>query len=51
MEQAPMRERAEEYTSSPNLVRNLVNEGCEQAREVARKTLEEVRQSMGLEYR
>lgn len=50
-EQAPMRERAEEYTNNPNLVRNIVNEGAEEAREVARKTLEEVRQAMGLEYR
>jgi tryptophanyl-tRNA synthetase len=50
-EQAPMRERAEEFSNNPNLVRKVVNEGNEQAREVARKTLEEVRQSMGLEYR
>ena len=50
-EQAPMRERAEEFTNNPNLVRKVVNEGNERAREVARKTLEEVRQSMGLEYR
>lgn len=50
-EQAPMRERAEEYIDNPNLVRSIVNEGAEEAREVARKTLEEVRQSMGLEYR
>ena len=50
-EQAPMRERAEEFIDNPNLVRKVVNEGSEQAREEARKTLEEVRQSMGLEYR
>ena len=50
-EQAPMRERAEEYTNNTNLVRSIVNEGAEEAREVARKTLEEVRQAMGLEYR
>jgi len=50
-EQAPMRERAEQYTDNPNLVRSIVNEGREAAREVARKTLEEVRQAMGLEYR
>ncbi len=50
-EQAPMRERAEEYINNPNLVRKIVNEGAEEAREVARKTLEEVRQAMGLEYR
>jgi tryptophanyl-tRNA synthetase len=50
-EQAPMRERAEEFSNNPNLVRMIVNEGAEQARDVARKTLEEVRQAMGLEYR
>lgn len=50
-EQAPMRERAIEFTENPNMVRNIVNEGCEAARETARKTLEEVRQAMGLEYR
>lgn len=50
-EQAPMRERAEEFIDNPKLVRKVVNEGSEQAREEARKTLEEVRQSMGLEYR
>ena len=50
-EQAPMRERAEEFINNPNLVRKVVNEGGEKAREEARMTLEEVRQSMGLEYR
>ncbi len=50
-ELAPMRERATELSANPNLVRSIVNEGCEAAREVTRKTLEEVRQAMGLEYR
>ncbi len=50
-EQVPIRERAGEYINNPNLVRSIVNEGAEEAREVARKTLVEVRQSMGLEYR
>jgi len=50
-EQAPMRERAEEYSQNINLVRSIVNEGRECARDEARKTLEEVRQAMGLEYR
>lgn len=50
-EQAPMRDRAEEFIAKPALVRSIVNEGCEAAREVARKTLEEVRQVMGLEYK
>ncbi len=50
-ELAPMRERAAELTANPNLVRSIVNDGCDAAREVTRKTLEEVRQAMGLEYR
>ncbi len=50
-EQTPMRERAEEYSQDINLVRSIVNEGRECARDEARKTLEEVRQAMGLEYR
>ena len=39
--QAPIHERAEEYTSDPDLVRNIINEGCEKARDVARDTMEE----------
>ncbi len=50
-EQEPMRERAKEYSENINLVRSILNEGSEAAREVARKTLEEVRQAMGLQYR
>jgi tryptophanyl-tRNA synthetase len=47
-EQAPIRERAEEFIGNPNLVRNIISEGCEDAREVAVETLNEVRQAMGL---
>lgn len=47
----PMRERALEYQQNPSLVRNIIAEGCENARAVARDTLDEVRQSMGLIYR
>ena len=47
-EQAPIRERAKQYEDNPNLVRTIVSEGCEHAREVARETMEEVRQVMGL---
>ena len=50
-EQAPIRERAIEFSENPKLVRNIVSEGCEVARDEARKTLEEVRQCMGLAYR
>jgi len=50
-ELAPIRERAEEYVNDPKLVQNILNEGSEAAREVARDTLEEVREAMGLEYK
>jgi tryptophanyl-tRNA synthetase len=49
-ELAPIRERAEEFTAQPQLVRNILSEGSEKARDVARETLNEVRQAMGLSY-
>lgn len=49
-EQVPIRERAQEFIANPNLVRNIVADGCEAARDVARETLTEVRQAMGLQY-
>ena len=50
-ELAPIQERAIEFLENPNSVRNIVHEGCEAVREVAKDTLEEVRQAMGLHYR
>lgn len=49
-EQMPIRERAQEFIANPNLVRNIIADGCEAARDVARETLTEVRQAMGLQY-
>ncbi len=49
-EQAPMRERAQMYLDDPTLVKNIVADGCEKARELARDTMRDVRESMGLEY-
>jgi len=49
-EQNVMIEKAKEYEEQPDLVKNIVAEGCDAAREVARKTLEEVHQVMGLDY-
>jgi len=45
-----IRERAREFTEQPHLVRNIVAEGSEEARDVARETLKEVRSAMGLSY-
>ena len=47
----PVRERAEEYAANPNLVRNIIEEGCDEARAVARETLQEVRSVIGLNYK
>lgn len=50
-EQKPIHERAKHYEDNPELVRSIVAEGCEKARDAARATLEEVRKVMGLSYR
>ncbi len=49
-ELAPIRERAQEFIEQPQLVRNIITEGNEEARDVARETLKEVRGAMGLSY-
>ena len=49
-EQGPMRERAQKYVDDPTLVRNIVADGCDKAREFARETMREVREVMGLDY-
>jgi tryptophanyl-tRNA synthetase len=43
-----MRRRAQEFEDNPELVRNIVAEGANKAREAARETLEEVRRAMHL---
>jgi len=43
-----MRERARAFQDNPELIRNLVTEGAEKAREAARSTLDEVRRAMHL---
>lgn len=45
----PMQERAREYEGQTDLVRNIINEGCEKARVVARETMDEVRHAMALD--
>jgi tryptophanyl-tRNA synthetase len=46
----PMQERAQEYAEQPELVRSIINEGTEKARDVAKETLEEVKSAMGMSY-
>lgn len=47
----PIRERGRQYESSPDMVKSVINEGSEKARDTARDTLHDVRQAMGLNYR
>lgn len=49
-ELAPIQERAAQYAEDPSLVKNVVSEGCERARKLARETMREVRDAMGLNY-
>ncbi|MEN8213282.1 MAG: tryptophan--tRNA ligase [Pseudomonadota bacterium] len=45
----PMQERAREFEEQPDVVRNIINEGCETARDEARETMDVVRHVMSLE--
>jgi tryptophanyl-tRNA synthetase len=49
-EQEPIRERAQRYLDDPQLVRNIVADGCERARKLAGETMRDVREAMGLDY-
>lgn len=46
----PIQERAAQYAEDPTLVKTVVAEGCERARKLARETMREVREVMGLSY-
>lgn len=47
----PMQARAADYQDNPDLVRSILAEGAEHARNEARETLTEVRLALGLNYR
>jgi tryptophanyl-tRNA synthetase len=49
-EQEPMRERASVYEEDPQLVRNIIADGCEKARKLAQETMRDVREAIGLDY-
>lgn len=51
LELKPLRERAKAFETNPSLVRNIVAEGTEKAREAARSTMQDVKHAMGLLYR
>ncbi len=46
----PIRERSAPYEEDPTLVRNIVQDGCEKASDLANDTMRDVREAMGLNY-
>jgi len=51
VELKPIQQRAKDYQEDLASVENIINEGCEEARDVARDTMEEVRKVMGITLR
>ena len=49
-EQQPFIERAQPYLDNPALLRDIMDAGCDKARAVARETMHDVREVMGLNY-
>jgi tryptophanyl-tRNA synthetase len=45
-----IREKAKEYEENPQLVKHIIAQGAEKARDVAQNTLKEVKEAMGLVY-
>ncbi len=50
-ELAPIQERAREYEDNRQLVRSILHEGSEAARQVARETLDDVLEAMRFLHR
>ncbi len=44
----PIQKEAAQYEKDPDIVRSIIAEGCETAREAAKETLQDVREAMGL---
>lgn len=47
----PMRERAAPFEDDPMLIKNILADGCDKAREAAEETMRDVRGAMGLDYK
>lgn len=46
----PMQERIAKYQSNPNHIKQIIHDGSQRARNVAKETMAEVRQAMGIIY-
>ncbi|MEO1939482.1 tryptophan--tRNA ligase [Candidatus Thioglobus sp.] len=49
-ELVPMQERIAKYQADPELIKQIIHEGSEKARNVAKETMGEVREAMGITY-
>lgn len=49
-EQAPMRERAQTFLDDPKLLRSIIADGNQKARQLAQENMRDVREAMGLSY-
>jgi len=47
----PIRARAEQLEDNMGMVKSVITDGSEKARDAARETMTDVRQAMGLNYR
>ena len=50
-EQAAMRQRAQQFEDDPDLVHAILQEGSEKARAVARETMDDVKEAVGINHR
>lgn len=50
LELTPMRERAAPFEDDPTLIKNILADGCEKARDTAEETMRDVREAMGLAF-
>ena len=50
-EMAPIHERARQFEDNEELVKSIIVEGSETARDIARETMEDVRAAVGVNYR
>ena len=50
VELIPMQENIAKYQADPDLIKQIIHEGSQKARGVAKETMEEVRDSMGITY-
>jgi tryptophanyl-tRNA synthetase len=51
IELRPMRERAAPFEEDPTLIKNILADGCDKARDAAEETMRDVRDAMGLDYK